>query len=305
MRLPTQSNAVAAIEGIKNCPSAPITIQAEMIRTQNLTFGAHTRVDSMISMLSMFTNLQSVTYNRWGTSMYQAAIGMGWGKHCNSVALWAESCILFTDHKILPINPYGDWNKSLLVNETSWMKSAFTLLSLGNELTAKSLMDFPPTKWISRRNMESNVISPIKWCAGIFRCLATITNLHQRDSMLMGHEREGCCYLPGESIPSKIRAINLVPRQISILCSQLAEKRGGITRMPVQKPYTKGKRSILDDYKILFQQDFGWLSSPNPRTIRMTTSFRPGKKLGWGISQMKISSSKRIGPPKILPGILP
>jgi len=73
--------------------------------------------------------------------MYQAAIGMGQGTHC-AQRLCELNCAFFADHKILPINPYGDWNKSLLVNENIVNEVSIYLLSLGNEFTAKNLMDF-------------------------------------------------------------------------------------------------------------------------------------------------------------------
>ena len=66
---------------------------------------------------------------------------MGRGTHC-ARRFCELNHIFFTDREVLPINPYGDWNKSLLVNENIVNETSIYLLSLGNEITAKKLMDF-------------------------------------------------------------------------------------------------------------------------------------------------------------------
>jgi len=92
-------------------------------------------------MFHMFTIWESHTYNQWGASACQAAIGMGRGKHC---ARWL--CKLnhgfLADRSILPVNPYGGWNESLLVNKDLVNEISIYLLSLGNDITANKLMDF-------------------------------------------------------------------------------------------------------------------------------------------------------------------
>lgn len=95
----------------------------------------------MFSMLNMFINPQSLTYNQWGASAFQTAVGMGRGTGC-ARQLCELNRAFFGDRKVLPINPYGDWNKSLLVNENIVNETSIYLLSLGNEITAKKLMDF-------------------------------------------------------------------------------------------------------------------------------------------------------------------
>src|SRR5712672_475501 len=95
----------------------------------------------MVSMLNMFTDPKSLTCNQWGASAYQTAIGMGQGKHCVQQLCKLNHAFLST-WEVLPINPFGDWNKSLLVNENIVNKISIYLLSLGNEWTAKDLMDF-------------------------------------------------------------------------------------------------------------------------------------------------------------------
>jgi hypothetical protein len=43
---------------------------------------------------------------------------------------------------MLPLNPYGDWNKAMLVNEDLTNEICIYLLLIGNEISGKKLHDF-------------------------------------------------------------------------------------------------------------------------------------------------------------------
>jgi hypothetical protein len=61
----------------------------------------------------------------------------------NTVRNGSELNQAFINNKeILPINPYGDWKESLLVDKNVVNEINIYLLSLGNEITAKKLMEF-------------------------------------------------------------------------------------------------------------------------------------------------------------------
>jgi len=95
----------------------------------------------MQSMLLMYTDSKSRTYNNWGASSCQTAIGMGRGPHC--ICCLQELCRAFIeDRKVLPVNPYGDWNESMLVDENLQNEISIYLLSIRNEISAKKLMKF-------------------------------------------------------------------------------------------------------------------------------------------------------------------
>ena len=67
-------------------------------------------------MLHFYINLSSAMYAKWGDSASMAALGLGHGKNCARVlAQLAHQYIL--DHEVLPVNPYGEWNKSMLEDE--------------------------------------------------------------------------------------------------------------------------------------------------------------------------------------------
>ena len=101
----------------------------------------HAQLGGMISMLNMFMRWESWTYNHWGASACQAAVGMGQGKHCTRHLCELNQTFL-ADQTILPVNPYGDWNESLLTDETIINEINIYLLFLGNKIMAKKLMDF-------------------------------------------------------------------------------------------------------------------------------------------------------------------
>lgn len=66
---------------------------------------------------------------------------MGRGNHCTQ-QLCALNRSFLADRTVLPFNPYGDWNESLLVNEDLVNEISIYLLSLMNDITTKKLMDF-------------------------------------------------------------------------------------------------------------------------------------------------------------------
>ena len=98
-------------------------------------------MEGMQSLLSFYTNPQSYTYEKWGASSYQAALSLNRGQHCAR-----QLCLLvrqfITDRTILPINPYGSWNKTLLIDEDLANEINIYLQSIGPEISGKKIMDF-------------------------------------------------------------------------------------------------------------------------------------------------------------------
>jgi hypothetical protein len=146
------------------------------------------RLEGMILMLNMFTNPNSLTYNKWGASACQTAIGMGRGCHC-ARKLCELNHGFFANQKVLPINPFGDWNKSLLFNENIVNEISIHLLSLGNDITAKKLMDFLHGGDIKEKYGIENNISHKTAC----RYLQTLGYRYHstpKGQYVNGHERE-------------------------------------------------------------------------------------------------------------------
>ena len=183
----TQSEAMAALQDLKKILH-PQRDTGRGYKDPELDLWRQGRLNGMVSMLNMFTNTQSLTYNKWGASAYQTAIGMGWGTHC---ARWlcALNQAFFSNRELLPINPYGDWNKSLLVDENIVNEVNIYLMSLGKEISAKKLMDFFHQADIKEKYGIDGNISHKTAC----RYLHTLGYCYQstpKGQYVDGHERD-------------------------------------------------------------------------------------------------------------------
>ena len=74
--VPTQSEAMAALQDFKKILH-PQCDTGRGYKDPELDLWRQDRLNGMVSMLNMFTNTQSLTYNKWGASACQTAIGMG------------------------------------------------------------------------------------------------------------------------------------------------------------------------------------------------------------------------------------
>lgn len=137
---PTMQQALAALTDLRPLIQ-PKRQSGAGYKDPELDLWTRARLEGMRSMLLMYTNPMSRTYNNWGASSCQAAIGMGRGRHC--ARRLRELCRAFiADRKVLPVNPFGDWNESMLADENLRNEISIFLLSIGNEISAKKLMDF-------------------------------------------------------------------------------------------------------------------------------------------------------------------
>ncbi|KAJ7808307.1 hypothetical protein B0H14DRAFT_3482442 [Mycena olivaceomarginata] len=99
------------------------------------------RMEGIHSHLSQYTNQNSVTYRKWSLSVRQAAIAIGRNKHCVQ-ALTSLSRVYIADRKVLPINPYGHWTKSMLADEDLVTDIRNHLQELSKFITAEKLVQY-------------------------------------------------------------------------------------------------------------------------------------------------------------------
>ncbi|KAJ7094093.1 hypothetical protein C8R44DRAFT_890463 [Mycena epipterygia] len=100
------------------------------------------RLMGIWAMLNFYvTPLEGGTYCQWGASARLAAHGLGRGKHCARV-LAALSRQFILTREVLDVNPYGDWNNSMLADEDLANDIRLHLQSLGKEITADKLADY-------------------------------------------------------------------------------------------------------------------------------------------------------------------
>jgi hypothetical protein len=253
------------------------------------------RMEGMSSMLSMFTNQQSRTYDQWGTSACQTAIGMGRGRHC-ARQLCKLNRAYMTNHKILPINPYGDWNESLLVEDNIVNKINIYLLSLGKEITATKLANFLRQSEIKEKYGIEHDISHKTAC----RYLKALGYRYQsapKGQYVDGHEREDVVtyrnnvFIPKwkkltdrmaswdkdlkEYLPSgEEKRVIVWFHDESVFYAHDRRKKGWYHKDASAKPYAKGEGQSLMVADFV-SAEFGWLTSPDGKRSAQRL-FRPG-----------------------------
>ncbi|KAJ7046257.1 hypothetical protein C8F04DRAFT_939352, partial [Mycena alexandri] len=85
--------------------------------------------------------MESSTYAQWGASARLSALGLGRGKHCARVLCTLARQWILT-REVLDLNPYGEWNESMLSDEDLANDVRLHLQSLGKEITAEKLVDY-------------------------------------------------------------------------------------------------------------------------------------------------------------------
>jgi hypothetical protein len=293
--IPNQPKALKALKGLKKILH-PIRETGRGHKDPEFDLWCHARLEGMMSMLSMFTNIQSRTYNQWGASACQAAIGMGRGRHC-ARRLCELNRAFLADKEILPLNPFGDWNESLLVDEYIVNEINVYLLSLGNEITARKLMDFLHGKEIKEKyGIERNISH--KTACRYLRVLGYRFQYTPKGQYVDGHERgDVVAYRNKVFLPKWRKFMNrmaswdkdlkehLPPEDQkrvvvwfhdeSIFYAHDRRKKGWFHKDASAKPYTKGEGASLMVADFV-SADFGWLTSPDGKWSARRI-FKPGK----------------------------
>ena len=292
---PTQADVLAAIKDLNEILH-PKRDTGRGYKDPEIDLWRHARVEGMLSMFHMFTIRESCTYNQWGASACQAAIGMGRGKHC-ARRLCELNRGFLADQSVLPVNPYGDWNESLLVNEDLVNEISIYLLSLGNDITANKLMDFLHRMDVKEKYGIERDISHKTAC----RYLQALGYRYQstpKGQYVDGHEREDVInyrkqvFLPKwkeimdcmavwdkdlkEHLPSgeRKRVIAWFHDE-SVFYAHDRRKKGWYHKDASAKPYAKGEGASLMIADFV-SADFGWLTSPDGKRSAHRL-FKPGK----------------------------
>ncbi|KAF8146009.1 hypothetical protein K438DRAFT_1991277 [Mycena galopus ATCC 62051] len=117
------------------------------------------RLISIRTMLNFYLTpgLEGRTYACWGASARLAALGLGRGRYCACVLVaLAQEFIL--SREVLNVNPYGEWNESMLANEDLANDIRLHLQSLGKEITAEKLVDYLNSPEV---RVEHGIESPV------------------------------------------------------------------------------------------------------------------------------------------------
>ncbi|KAF8217267.1 hypothetical protein K438DRAFT_1954110 [Mycena galopus ATCC 62051] len=98
-------------------------------------------MENMVIMLNLYAGDHSLTKGLWTVSSLQAAVSRGKGR-CFARQLRIFVRQFIADRTILPLNPYGYWNTSMLVDKDLKTDINLFLQELGEEITAEKLVEF-------------------------------------------------------------------------------------------------------------------------------------------------------------------
>ena len=112
----------------------------------------------MVSMLNFYMIPHSETYGKWGASALQTTVSMGRGRYC-ARQLAALVRKFLGDHTFLPVNPYGDWNQTMLIDEDLSNDINVYLQEIGKDVLAKKVVNFLAQEEVKQKPGITKVIS--------------------------------------------------------------------------------------------------------------------------------------------------
>lgn len=144
---PTQIQVKSALTNLENLLS-PARKTGRGHTDPGLDPYVRKQIESMQAMLNFYVNPLSQTYDSWAASSLQAAISLGRGTYC-ARKLRKLNRQFIQDCTLLPVNPFGDWNESLLVDEDLTNDINLYLMEIGKEISAQKL-----TAFINRKDIR-------------------------------------------------------------------------------------------------------------------------------------------------------
>ncbi|EDR07751.1 uncharacterized protein LACBIDRAFT_327704 [Laccaria bicolor S238N-H82] len=158
---PTLDQARAALKDLKEILDPPRKTGAGH-KDPSLDLFVRKKVQGMVSMLNFYTIPHSHTYGKWGASALQATVSMGRGRYCTR-QLTALVRKFLDDHTFLPVNPYGDWNQSMLIDEDLSLDINLYLQEIRKDVSAKKVVSFLAQEEVKQKHGITKAIS--EWTA--------------------------------------------------------------------------------------------------------------------------------------------
>jgi hypothetical protein len=250
------------------------------------------------TMLNLFTSEKSNTYEKWGASSLQAAISLSRGTYCGRQLCHLTRQFIL-DREILPINPYGNWNQSMLLDENLLNEISIYLLSLGSEISSQKLLDFLNGEEFRLRHGIKKTVS-LKTAQRYLNAIGYRYKTPAKGQYADGHEREDVVFyreqifLPqwrkfsermfnwAEGNLPEFGPMSVEGRRViawfhdeSIFYANDRRKKGWYHKDAPAKPYAKGEGASLMIADFL-SADFGWLCSPDGKQSARRV-MKPGK----------------------------
>ncbi|KAJ7233607.1 hypothetical protein B0H12DRAFT_1028362, partial [Mycena haematopus] len=201
------------------------------------------RMEGMRVFLNFYTDTRSKTYWHWGASALQAAVALGRGRYCvRGLCQLARQFV--HDRSLLPVNPFGDWNESLLVNEGLCTDIKLHLQEIGNHITAEKVVEFLALPEIMEKHGITRTIS-IRTARRYLRALGYQYTEIKKGQYTDGHEREDVVHERDNVYIPKIKAL------------ERRMKHWGRDGSPEFGPPRQGKRVVVwyHDESIFYAHD--------------------------------------------------
>ncbi|KAJ6534918.1 hypothetical protein B0H19DRAFT_1080326 [Mycena capillaripes] len=228
------------------------------------------RMEGICSHLAQYSNPNSVTYGQWGLSARQAAIGAGRDEYC-ARRFASLSREYIASRKVLPINPYGDWNQTMLADEDLANDVREHLQELGKFITADKLVDYLSREDVMDKHGLDRKIS-VRTARRYLNDLGYRFKTEKKGQFSDGHERDDVVYYREEVYLPALKGFQdrscVFEADGSVITPTLP---AGVRRTVIWKG--DGASYMVADY---FSADFGWLRTRDSRPIARR-SMRPGK----------------------------
>ncbi len=262
----------------------------------------HSQMEAMKSMLNNYVQPLSHTYGAWAASSLQAAISNGHGNYC-ARRLRVLCRQFIQDRTFLPVNPYGNWNESILVDEDLTNDLSLYLMEIGKEISAKKLMNYINSDAIRSKHGIERPISE-RTARRYLNTLGYRWAAPKKGQYADGHEREDVVYYreqvflpqwrrieqrmanwvrddvmkecnPGPRMPGLESEVIAWFHDETVFYAHDRRKRGWYHKDAPAKPYTKGEGASLMIADFVSAR-FGWLQSPDGKRGARKV-MRPGK----------------------------
>ncbi|KAL1739024.1 hypothetical protein HDZ31DRAFT_26193, partial [Schizophyllum fasciatum] len=254
-------------------------------------FDAYTqrKLDALRDFLHVYSHPLSITVGRWAASAHQTAIAKGHGEYyAETILRLARAYIENWD--MLPINPFGKWNESIMADEDLSGEVKLYLQELGNDITAQKLADYLHRADVKERYQIDGDIS-VRTARRYLFMLGYRFMSPKKGQYTDGHERADVVYyrnhiyLPRlEKLYSRCRAWDsdgmLVQGPLNegkqviiwyhdetIFYAHDRRRRTWVHEDAPARPYQKGDgvSLMIADY---VSADFGWLRGPSGESAR-------------------------------------
>ncbi|KAK1218230.1 hypothetical protein PQX77_019095 [Marasmius sp. AFHP31] len=140
--VPTQQDAKAALDDLACMMRGESRGKSGRYKAPVFDVFVRHWLEEMRTLLSLYTCEKSSTFNQWGKSAVQAAIALGLPSKFCACTLSRLSRAYILDRTIIPVNPYGRWKKSMLMDEDVMSDVKEYLQELGTKITAEKLTTF-------------------------------------------------------------------------------------------------------------------------------------------------------------------